>query len=112
MIALIAERGSAPCDMGRPISVLRRRFPEVDFDDLAANSPPDGMWWGLSAREMALFPPHPAYARAGDTDAAARVGEYAAGLRALQERMAAFTDWLAARPERTLLGVSFHNPHR
>jgi hypothetical protein len=94
--------------MGTPIPQLRQRFPEVDFDDLAAESPADGMWWGLSAREMELFPPHPMYARTGDTVAAARVGDYAAGLKALQERLATFTDWLTARPEQTLLGTPQH----
>ena len=29
---LLTERGSAPCDMGRPIATLRTRFPQLNFD--------------------------------------------------------------------------------
>ena len=74
------------------------------MQELAAESGPDGVWWTASAREMELFGDHPFNTR-GDDGEAAPSGDYAAGLAVLRERVDAFSSWLAARPEATVLVV-------
>ncbi|MDA2813715.1 histidine phosphatase family protein [Nocardiopsis sp. RSe5-2] len=77
--ALHREHLGNSCDIGRPPRALAGDFPGLDFDHLPET------WW-----------------HAGEPD---ERGVSVEPEDVLQERVAAFTDWVARRPERSILVV-------
>ena len=92
--ALHCERLGASCDIGRPPAALRAAFPDLAFDHL------DDPWWYVDGIANAGFE-IPANGRGGPIGTTFGLEP----MTHLQNRIAAFRDWLKARPEPAIAAV-------
>jgi broad specificity phosphatase PhoE len=92
--ALHCERLGASCDIGRPPAALRAAFPDLAFDHL------DDPWWYVDGTASTGFE-IPASGRGGPIGTTFGLEP----MTRLQTRIAAFRDWLKARPEPAIAAV-------
>ena len=92
--AVHCERLGASCDIGRSPAALRADFPDLAFDHL------DDPWWYVDGTGNGQFE-IPANGRGGPIGTTFGLEP----MTSLQTRIAAFRDWLEARPEQAIAAV-------